>query len=169
MISKIAVAASVSSLLCTNLCWAADTAIPVTQKFGYFDLKAIRNTFPDSVNYEKARGSGEDQLRNAASAANQQLKQFQAENHSAEEIQKEQKKLQSDVDTKTGSFVRQMLANNLNITEKIKKAAAAAAESNNVDLVIDANAVYFGGGKILKSGIDVTPDMIKILGTNPTE
>jgi Skp family chaperone for outer membrane proteins len=149
--------------------WAGDSAIPITKKFAFFDLKVIRNMFPDSVTFEQARYNGEDALRNSADAANQQLKQFGAEKHSEEEMQKERQKLQSDVDAKTNTFVRQMLASNLNITEKIKQAASTVAEAHSIDVVLDANAVFFGGGKILENGTDVTAEMMKILGTNPSE
>jgi Skp family chaperone for outer membrane proteins len=149
--------------------WASDSVTPVTKKFGYFDLKVIRNTFPDSVTFEQSRYNGEDRLRNSANEANQQLKQFESENHSVEEIQRERLKLQSSVDAKTNSFVQQMLASNLNIIEKIKQAASTVAEARGVDVVLDANSVFFGGGKILDGGIDVTADMMKILGTNPSE
>ena len=149
--------------------WASDSATAAPRKFAYFDLKVIRNTFPDSVTFEQSRYNGEDILRNSANEANQQLKQFEAENHSVEEIQKEKQKLQSAVDAKTSTFVRQMLASNLNITEKIKQAASTVAEAHSVDIVLDANSVFFGGGKILENGIDVTADMMKILGTNPSE
>jgi Skp family chaperone for outer membrane proteins len=161
-----------SSLLLTahgSGSWGNETVTPVTKKFAYFDLKVIRNTFPDSVNFEQSRYAGEDLLRNSANEANQQLKQFEAENHSVAEIQKEKEKLQSAIDTKTGAFVRQMLASNLNITEKIKKAATTVADSHEVDVVLDANSVFFGGGKILENGIDVTAEMMKVLGTNPSE
>jgi Skp family chaperone for outer membrane proteins len=149
--------------------WGNDIATPVSKKFAYFDLKMIRNTFPDSVTFEQSRYSGEDALRNSANEANQQLKQFEAENHSVDEIQKEKQRLQSAVDAKTSTFVRQMLASNLNITEKIKHAASTVAESHSVDVVLDANSVFFGGGKILENGIDVTAEIMKILGTNPSE
>ena len=156
-------------MVCSNVSWAETTVQPQIKKFGYFDLKVIRNTFPDSVAFEQARYTGEDQLRATASAANVQLKQFQEEKHSDTEIQSERTKLQTAVDSKTGSFVRQMLATNLNITEKIKQAALKTAEARGVDVILDANAVFFGGGKILQSGVDVTADMMKILGTDPSE
>jgi len=160
---------SLLSSACGSSAWASDNVTPVTKKFAYFDLKVIRNTFPDSVTFEQSRYNGEDILRNSANQANQQLKQFESENHSVEEIQKERLKLQSAVDNKTSTFVRQMLASNLNITEKIKQAASTVAETHSVDVVLDANSVFFGGGKILENGIDVTAEIMKILGTNSSE
>lgn len=158
-----AILAALVSLSLTAPARAEKAAVAKNLKVGYFNLTLLKASYPESVGSETLRIQAEEQLRREVEEANKRLKKAADEKKSQEEVQKLVNEIQVALTAKRQALAQLLQTATTQANDKIFQTAAVVAKEQNLDLIVDGGAVYFGGQGLLENGQDVTVDMLKRL------
>jgi Skp family chaperone for outer membrane proteins len=159
-------ALSVLLSLAAGPAFSAGTASTISVKVGYFNLALVKASYPESAGSETLRITAENQLRRDVEEGNKRLQKMQDDKKPKEEIEKEAKQLQTEINAKQRALIELVQSQQQLATQAVASAVARVAKEKTLDLVIDGAGVFAGGDKIVSSGEDITDAVIKALSPN---
>lgn len=163
LFAGITVAAAISALAVLPSFAQGKTASAQTVKIGYFNLGLVKASYPESAGSESLKNQAEGQLRREMEAGNAALRKAQEEKKSEEEIKKLQKELQQEISAKAQALSQLVRTQNAIATQAIIQAVNSVAKEKGLDIIVDAEAIYSGGDKVLSGGEDITDAVVKKL------
>lgn len=137
------------------------TAQPLTLNPGFFNLAVVKSACPEAAGTEALRAQSENQLRRDVEEGNNKLKQAQAQRKSKSEIEQMAAQIQSEINAKQKALVSLVQSQQTSVTQTIAGKVATVAKEEGINLVVDGAGVFFGGDKLVDSGVDLTAGIMK--------
>lgn len=141
----------------------AEKAVADSGKTAYFSSGKVEAARPYLRRSQLLLAQAESQLRQAAKEAVEALEKLRKEGRSASEISAEENRRKVLIENQQKALAELVGKSRAEARAEVEKAVALVAEAKGYTLVLDLDAIFFGGNDIRSNSRDITGEVIQKL------